>query len=500
MFKTMIRLSKNSGLHPKCLSIQNVRKLGLYPIAAGGFGDVWKGVIGDSDEQVVCLKVVKVYQTSDIEALFKDYLGEAIVWRQLEHPNLLPFLGIYHLENEHHFCLVSPWMEKGNLIQYLKATRKEDVDHLALVYDVATGLAYLHRRKVVHGDLKGVNILITPDGRACIGDFGLSRIADTHAFGMTTSTSKLTGTARWLSPERLKGNPVSTKESDVYSFGCVCYEIFTCLQPFHELRDDIAVILQVIGNNRPKRPRNITELTDDMWSIMQSCWHSNPSSRPTAAVLLDEVEKIISREHGGDLTPAPDWSDSMFSRIWENVKRPSLSVGGGDWGAGHGNGVSVKVSNLPNVRDNAHGESHPGHLSGGTGLEQSMVTADGGQEQDVLTRPNLAINSEVQGDADEAQGEGSSDSGSSRGITPMFEGEARSGSLSSSPEHVSVTADDSPAQKESEWVRHRGSLKIYQHSRSPSPTPFSSPMDVLHGQGFAHGIEEPTIRHDDSVS
>ncbi|KAL0061879.1 hypothetical protein AAF712_011255 [Marasmius tenuissimus] len=75
MFRVMIRLSKLSGLHPKSLLIQNVHKLGKHPIAAGGFGDVWKGMIGqsESDGQLVCLKMSKVYMKSDLDVLFKIY-------------------------------------------------------------------------------------------------------------------------------------------------------------------------------------------------------------------------------------------------------------------------------------------------------------------------------------------------------------------------------------------------------------------------------------------
>ncbi|KAK1216068.1 hypothetical protein PQX77_021299 [Marasmius sp. AFHP31] len=289
----MIRLSKISGLHPKCLRIPNVRKLGQHPITVGGFGDVWKGVIGGSDGQIVCLKVVKVYLTSDIQGLFREYLREAIVWRQLKHPNVLPFHGIYYSESESQFCLVSPWMENGNLLQYLKATRTEKVNRLTLVHDVAAGLAYLHIRKVVHGDLKGVNVLITPDGHACLADFGLSRIADTQALRLTSSTSRPAGTARWMSPEMLNGVSGPTKESDVYAFGCVCYEIFTSLSPFHELPNEMAVAIQVVVHNkRPERPQGIAVLTDEMWRVMKSCWHIDPRSRPIAGILFDEVEKV----------------------------------------------------------------------------------------------------------------------------------------------------------------------------------------------------------------
>ncbi|KAL0565750.1 Rho guanine nucleotide exchange factor [Marasmius crinis-equi] len=329
IFKVMIRLSKLSGLHPKCLSIHNVHKLGQHPIAAGGFGDVWKGVIGDSDSggPIVCLKIVKVYLTSDVQALFKEYLREAIVWRQLKHPNLLPFLGIYYLEDE-----ISPWMEKGNLAQYLKATEGENIDRLVLVYDVAAGLAYLHSKKIVHGDLKGVNILITPDGRACIGDFGLSRVADTHAqLRLTTSTSRPAGTGRWLAPEILSAEAGPSKKSDMYAFGCVCYEIFTIRQPFYELPNEMAVAVQVLVNKRrPSRPKETdsSELSSEMWSIMERCWDSDPESRPSAAWVVKQVETMTrsDSERVSGISPAPIWSDATFAHIWDNIQHEDFPL------------------------------------------------------------------------------------------------------------------------------------------------------------------------------
>ncbi|KAK1227561.1 hypothetical protein PQX77_009471 [Marasmius sp. AFHP31] len=316
----MLRLSKNSGLHPTCLSIQNVKKIGKYPIAAGGFGDVWKGTIGDSIEPV-CLKVVKVYMSSNLEKLTNEYQREAILWRQMKHPNVLPFYGIYQLEFEQiqQLCLISPWMEKGNLVEFLKTTKREDIDHYALVFDVASGLAYLHSKKIVHSDLKGVNILITSGERACIADFGLSRITDSKGLRITTSATRPVGTARWLAPELLVGSGGPSKESDVYAFACVCCEIFTGLQPFPEYANEMTVAFHVAQGKRPSRPEGVPELSNAIWALMNMCWETTPSSRPTASHVLGKVEEIASK------ASASDWSESLFTQVQENVKYHSTS-------------------------------------------------------------------------------------------------------------------------------------------------------------------------------
>jgi len=68
----MIYLSKRSGLYPNCLVLNDVKKVGDHPVAAGGFGEIWKGLIGG---QIACLKVVKIYGDSDVQKLLKVRLA-----------------------------------------------------------------------------------------------------------------------------------------------------------------------------------------------------------------------------------------------------------------------------------------------------------------------------------------------------------------------------------------------------------------------------------------
>ncbi|KAG7095871.1 hypothetical protein E1B28_006562 [Marasmius oreades] len=320
IFRLMIRLSRKSGLHPQCLTIWGVQKLGNHPIGGGAFGDVWKGRIG---QQLVCMKVVRAFETSDVKQILKDYMQEAIIWRQLNHPNLLPFMGIYYSDMEQkQLCLVSPWMEKGNIVQFLKNTSPDLVDHDLLAYDVACGLSHLHDMKIVHGDLKGVNILITPDLRACIGDFGLSRISATQLWLSETSRSK--GTMRWLSPELLRPGPscVPSKESDVYAYACVCYEIFTGRIPFYEL-PEVAIVFEVlIDKHHPSRPKDCARLRPSMWDMMTGCWNEAPVSRPTMADVLVRINEMnVDRL----LEPTSGWNNPAFTRIWNDAKYPSVS-------------------------------------------------------------------------------------------------------------------------------------------------------------------------------
>ncbi|KAL0578822.1 Rho guanine nucleotide exchange factor [Marasmius crinis-equi] len=367
----MLRLSRNSGLHPKCLAIQNV-KLGEYPIDAGGFGEVWKGTIGESS-QAVCLKMMKIYRDSDVEQLSKEYRREAILWRQLKHPNVLPFLGIYKLEHDRQLCLISPWMQKGNLVQFLRSTPREDVDHYTLAHDVAAGLSYLHKKKIIHGDLKGVNILMTDSFRASLGDFGLSRVADTLGLGIT-STIRSRGTGRWLAPELLLENGVTSKASDIYAYGCVCYEIFTGQHPFPELPNEAAVTLAVNQGKRPSRPVEAKELTDLMWALMEKCWNATPSSRP-------DVDRVVSRIEGMNLRKtnmesAPDWNESLFTQVWANVEYRSLVTQAprGENEPAHTPGSTMAMEASTSNRGSLYYDPPPPYSSPAVGLERTEMT------------------------------------------------------------------------------------------------------------------------------
>ncbi|THU86329.1 kinase-like protein [Dendrothele bispora CBS 962.96] len=327
IFEAMVHISRNSNLYPTCLSLSNVKQVGNDPIAGGSFGDIWRASVGD---QTACMKVIRLFDKSKIDMFLKGFLKEAILWRQLQHPNVLPFLGLYFLDDSRkRICLLSPMMENGNLNSFLDKHSEKDAHRATLAYDVSCGLSYLHKMKIVHGDLKGANVLITATGRAAIADFGLSHVADSELHkwtSLSTSSHSNKGTTRWLAPECLEGGRINYA-SDVYAFACVCYEIFTGLVPFHELKDG-AVILKVIRGQRPDRPDKIVHrhLSDSMWGIIQQCWSQEPDGRPEANVLPSRVMLA----DGKVIEPADNWDMSLPTELWSSLHHPKLYPTGPD--------------------------------------------------------------------------------------------------------------------------------------------------------------------------
>ncbi|EMD41306.1 hypothetical protein CERSUDRAFT_43156, partial [Gelatoporia subvermispora B] len=163
------------------------------------------------------------------------------------------------------------------------------------ISEVAQALSYLHKLGVVHGDLKGSNILVNETGSACLGEFGLASLSYQN---MLTTMSIKGRSMRWAAPELL--NPdlfglqhvIPTLFSDVFSFRHVIWEIFTGGYPFHRHKSAAVVILNIMRGDRPQRPRQATTLGyyDDVWALTEECWQHAIDKRP-------HVSDIIPRLH-----------------------------------------------------------------------------------------------------------------------------------------------------------------------------------------------------------
>ncbi|KAK0486542.1 hypothetical protein IW261DRAFT_1456002 [Armillaria novae-zelandiae] len=121
-------LSKIRNIVPSSfLFSSNLTKEGTNFITGGGFADIWKGRLHSTQ---VFLKVLRIFPPKIVrENILRQFCREALVWRQLHHPNILPFLGVNGDLFDPSFCLISPWMKNGNLMSYLE----EHPDHDRLI-------------------------------------------------------------------------------------------------------------------------------------------------------------------------------------------------------------------------------------------------------------------------------------------------------------------------------------------------------------------------------
>ncbi|KAF8143673.1 kinase-like domain-containing protein, partial [Mycena galopus ATCC 62051] len=196
--------------------------------------------------------------------------------------------------------LVMEYCQYGNVISYLRnpTIQTMNPNRIELAYDIACGIKYLHDQKIVHRDLKAVNILVNSTRRAVLADFGLSSVLqDIRTRSLTIGGStKHDGTPYWTAPEVYDGKRM-TEKSDIYSMGLTIWELFSGELPYQDLPGVSSLVdFVLVRNRRPERPSNLED-DDEIWKIIQKCWDRSPDLRPSAK----EVQGDIGRLYGDSI-------------------------------------------------------------------------------------------------------------------------------------------------------------------------------------------------------
>ncbi|KAJ3571101.1 hypothetical protein NP233_g3972 [Leucocoprinus birnbaumii] len=308
------RITSTMQIFPRRYELKAIR-YHSRPVAEGGYGTVHRGMDVD-----VC---VKVTTQVDPKAL-TPWIRELILWAHLSHPNILPFCGVLlkEVDGSQRICLVSPFMKNGNLNTY--ASRLSPRSRLALILDVATGLQYLHNSGVIHGDLKGENVLISNEGRRLITDFGTTHITTATA---AATTSKFPTTLRYAAPEVVLNDGPPTRERDIWAFGCVCYETISRLPPYFQYTSIVQISVALARKEIPKRPgpvennagdgasedgsdfseaEDCDEIDDLAWNLITKCCEPEPGNRPGISAIREFIVDM---------------------KIWDDRSVPKIALG-----------------------------------------------------------------------------------------------------------------------------------------------------------------------------
>ncbi|MEZ0577566.1 serine/threonine protein kinase [Nocardioides sp. MH1] len=247
-------------------------------IATGGMGVVWRATDLRLNREVA-VKVLK-HELADDPQFRARFDTEARNAGALHHPGIA---GVFDYDSHPGGpdSTLSPFLVmelvEGQPLSTLLAQAKDSGRALdpAVVRDLVTqtadALAVAHQAGIVHRDVKPANLMITPDRRVKVTDFGIARAADD---AQITRTGAVMGTPQYLSPEQARGNP-STPSSDVYSLGVVAFEALAGRRPF-EAETPVATALAHLQQPVPDLP---ADLPDDLRRIVRRALAKDPGER-----------------------------------------------------------------------------------------------------------------------------------------------------------------------------------------------------------------------------
>jgi serine/threonine protein kinase/Flp pilus assembly protein TadD len=252
----------------------------LAPIGAGGMGEVYRA----RDTRLkrdVALKVLPEAFARD-SARMARFQREAEVLASLNHPNIATIHGLD--ESGGSCCLVMELVPGETLAERLSGGALPVEEALRISSQIAEALGAAHQKGVTHRDIKPANIIVTPEGRVKVLDFGLAIATlkspvDAHAdptLTMMTQTGLVLGTPAYMSPEHLRGEPVDMR-GDIWAFGCVLYELLKGQKLFHGtcIAELIASVLRSEPDWRELPAGTPAKIRD----LLPRCLQKDPAAR-----------------------------------------------------------------------------------------------------------------------------------------------------------------------------------------------------------------------------
>ena len=275
-------------------------------IAIGGMGEVWQA----EDELIlrqVAIKILKEEYLSD-PAFLERFRTEARSAALVEHVGIA---NIYDYGEDTGSAYLVMELVPGESMSRLleREKRLPEAQVLDIVAQTSRALAAAHARGLVHRDIKPGNLLITPDGKVKITDFGIARVGDQVPL---TKTGQVMGTVQYLAPEQATGK-TSTGATDLYSLGVVAYEALAGKRPFRG-ENQMAIAMAHINEMPPALSDSIDPRVQN---LVLSCLAKKPNQRPESGTSLAIRAEALLREKrkGAPVTSAIPIDDPVTELI-----------------------------------------------------------------------------------------------------------------------------------------------------------------------------------------
>jgi WD40 repeat protein/predicted Ser/Thr protein kinase len=279
----------------------------LEEVARGGMGVVYKARQA-SLNRIVALKMILRGTFASARDIAR-FRAEAESAANLDHPHIVPIYEVGEYEGQQYFSM--KFVEGASLARH---ARGKDRDEIIGLVEVVRAVHHAHQHGVLHRDLKPSNVMVDPQGRRLVTDFGLAkRLTDTNR--SLTDPVAVLGTPRYMAPEQAAGRKDLTVAADVYSLGVILYERITGQTPFDG--DDVLTVLRRVREMEPPRPSSIRRGLDrDLETVMLKCLDKEPMRRYASADAL--AEDLSNWLAGRPISARPV---GQVERLWRWCKR-----------------------------------------------------------------------------------------------------------------------------------------------------------------------------------
>jgi len=297
-------------------------------LGSGGMSTVYLA-LDEVLDRPVAIKLLH-REISEEEDQLERFRREARAAARLSHPNLVGVIDAG--EDDGRPYIVFEYIEGRTLKRRIQEEGGLPIDEaVAYAIEIGRGLTAAHARKLVHRDVKPQNVLIDPDGRAKVTDFGIARSLESKGL---TATGRVLGTTDYVSPEQAMGEDVDER-SDVYSLGVVLYEMLTGEVPFRA-ETQVGVAMKHVNEPMPDVQVKRPEVSAALASVVDRATTKDPRDRyGTVAEMVRDLEQTLEVEaarRGGTTGEATSVLDSVPTsrrklRAPRRVSRIGLAMG-----------------------------------------------------------------------------------------------------------------------------------------------------------------------------
>src|SRR6266536_2597716 len=280
-------------------------------LGRGGMAEVYLGtdrVLG----RKVAVKVLEPQYARDASFVAR-FRREAQSAASLNHPNVVNVFDTGSDDGTH--FIVMEYVQGKTLSQVIKDAPLLPERAVEIAQSVAEALAFAHQNGIVHRAVKPGNIMLTPSGDVKVMDFGIARATTSDSL---TQTATVLGTATYFSPEQAQGEPVDAR-SDVYSLGCVLYEMLTAQPPFSA--DTAVAVAYKHVREDPVPPSSLNrDVPAGLDAIVMKCLAKNPDNRFQSA---EELRQDLARFLAGRPVMATPILPLAPTEVVERAARPT---------------------------------------------------------------------------------------------------------------------------------------------------------------------------------